>query len=206
MRQIQTLPEPRELGFRWKPFEKARKALEHVEGKRKEVRRREAELQARIKSEKAEDVKQLAEAILSGSDDVPKSTTPELKSLAKEMEELHRLSEALAKAAPQAEAELIRTAQENRETWVPEVDDALGQALEEERADLRKAMEIAEAARERRLYLETLASWVRTTPPSFSPPSDVSVRSAFDRLGADIDQAERMLHERVSNERLATQA
>jgi len=52
MRQIHSLPEPKEYGFRWRAFEKARKKLERVEGKRKEVQRREAELKARIESEK----------------------------------------------------------------------------------------------------------------------------------------------------------
>jgi hypothetical protein len=40
MRQITSLPEPKEFGFKWRPFEKARKKLDHVEGKHKEVRRR----------------------------------------------------------------------------------------------------------------------------------------------------------------------
>lgn len=202
MRQIHSLPEPREFGFRWKPFEKARKKRENVERRRREVRRREAELQARIESEKRADVKRLAEAILSGSDDV---APPELEDLAAKMKELHRLSQALAEAEPQAEAELMRTVQENRETWIPEVDAAVVKALEEERQAFRKAMELADAARAKRLHLEVLGSWVRTAPPSFSPPSDVTVRSTFDRLSADIDRAEHLLHERAANERLAAQ-
>jgi hypothetical protein len=203
MKQIHSLPDPREYGFRWKDFEKAQKKLEHVEGKRKEVRRREAELKARIKSEEQDDVRRLAESILSGKDDAPGPATPELKRLAAEMKELHRLSEALAKAEPQAEAGLIRTVQENRETWIPQVDDALMKAFGEERAALQKALELAEAPHAKRQRLQTFATWVRTTPPSFSPPADVSVRSAFDRLGNDVDQAERLLHERLANENLA---
>src|SRR5918993_3910462 len=92
MRQIHSLPEPKELGFRWRPFEKARKQLERVEGKRKEVQRHEAELKARIESEEQEDVKRLAAAILSDSGE---SAPPELEDLAAKMKELNRLSEAL---------------------------------------------------------------------------------------------------------------
>ena len=204
MKTIHSLPEPREYGFRWRPFEKARQKLANVEGRRKEARTREAELQSRIESEKRGDVKRLAEAILNGSDDV---APPELEDLAGELREQRRLREALEQAEPQAEAELIRTVQEHRDQWIPEVDAAVAKALEQEREAFRKAMELADSARGRRQRLETLASWVRTTPPSFSPPADVSVRSAFDRLSAEIDQAERLLHERAANERiLAEQA
>ena len=202
MRQIHSLPEPKEYGFRWRPFEKARKKLERVEGKRKEVQRREAELQAHIESEKQDDVKRLAAAILDGSDE---STPPELEDLAAKMKELHRLSEALKAAEPLAEDELMRTVQEHRGQWIPEVDAAVVRALEEEREAFGRALKLADSARARRQSLEMLASWVRTTPPSFSPPTDVSVRSAFDRLSAEIDQAERLLHERAANERLAAQ-
>ena len=199
MKTIHSLPEPREYGFRWRPFEKARQKLANVEGRRKEARTREAELQSRIESEKRGDVKRLAEAILNGSDDV---APPELEDLAGALREQRRLREALEQAEPQAEAELIRTVQEHRDQWIPEVDAAVAKALEQEREAFRKAMELADSARGRRQRLETLASWVRTTPPSFSPPADVSVRSAFDRLSAEIDQAERLLHERAANERI----
>jgi hypothetical protein len=202
MRQIHSLPEPKEFGFRWRPFEKARKKLDHVERKRREVQKREAELRARIKSEEQEDVKRLAASILSGSRE---SAPPELEGLSAQMKELHRLSEALKAAEPQAEAELIRTVREHRDEWMPQVDAATAKALGEEREAFSKALQMADSARSRRCRLEKLAAWVRTTPPSFSPPADVTVRSAFDRLRADIDQAERLLHERAANERFAAQ-
>ena len=202
MRQIHSLPEPKELGFRWRPFEKARKKLDHVERKRREVQKREAELEARIKSEEQEDVKRLAASILSGSGT---TAPPQLEDLAAQMKELHRLSEALKEAEPQAESELMRTVQEHRGEWIPEVDNAIVRALEEEREAFSKALQMAEPARAKRQSLEQLATWVRTTPPSFSPPADVSVRSAFDRLRSETDQAERLLHERAANERLAAQ-
>jgi hypothetical protein len=203
MKGIHSLPEPSEFGFGWRPFEQARQKLANVESRRKEARAREAELQSRIESEKRGDVKRLAEAILNGSDDV---APPELEDLAGELREQRRLREALEQAEPQAEAELIRTVQEHRDQWIGEVDAAVVKALEEEREAFRKAMELADSARSRRQRLETLASWVRTTPSSFSPPADVSVRSAFDRLSAEIDQAERLLHERQRNEQLAREA
>ena len=199
MRQIHSLPEPKEFGFRWRPFEKARKKLDHVERKRREVQKREAELRARIKSEEQEDVKRLAASILSGSRE---SAPPELEGLSAQMKELHRLSEALKAAEPQAESELIRTVQEHREEWIPQVDNAVVRALEEGRDAFEKALQMADSARAKRQHLEQLATWVRTTPPSFSPPADVTVRSAFDRLRAEIDQAERLLHERAANERI----
>jgi hypothetical protein len=203
VRQIHSLPEPKELGFRWRPFEKARKKLERVEGKRREVQKREAELKARIKSEEQEDVKRLAVAILDGSGE---SAPPQLEDLAAKMKELQRLSEALKAAEPQAESELIRTVQEHRSQWIPEVDAAVVRALEEEREAFSKALQMADSARTKRLHLEQLATWVRTTPSNFSPPANVSVRSAFDRLRAEIDQADHLLHERTANERIAAQA
>jgi hypothetical protein len=44
VKSIYSLPEPREFGFKWRPFEKARKKLAHVEDKRREVQRKEAEV------------------------------------------------------------------------------------------------------------------------------------------------------------------
>jgi hypothetical protein len=39
------LPDPRELGgFRWKPYERARKKLDDIEGRRRDAQRRAAEL------------------------------------------------------------------------------------------------------------------------------------------------------------------
>jgi hypothetical protein len=207
MRQIYSLPQPEQFGFRWRPFEKARKKLDRVQEKRKEVQRREAALKARMKAEKQDDVKRLATAILDGS--AADESTPgslELEDMAAEMRELQRLSEALKQAEVQAEADLLRTVQAHREQWIPEVDDAVVRALGEEREAFRKAMELADAARSRRQRLETLQAWVRTTPSSFSPPADVSVRSAFDRLASDTNQAERLLHERAANEQLARES
>src|SRR4051812_32175986 len=103
MKQIHSLPDPREYGFRWKEFEKAQKKLEYVEGERKEARRRQAELKARTKGGEQDDVQQFAKAILRGKDAAPAPATPELKRLASEMKELHRLSQALAKAEVEAE-------------------------------------------------------------------------------------------------------
>ena len=202
-RQIHSLPEVRQLGFNWRPFEKAREKLDDVERRRAEVRRREAELEERIKTEQRADIKRLAANILRGDGDVP---PPELEDLAREMREAHRLSQALAEAEPQAESELIRVVHENREKWIGEVDDAVMEALSAEREAFQEAMTIADAARAKRLQLEALSAWVRTTPPSFSPPADVSVRSAFDRLGAETDQAERLHEQRAANEQSQAQA
>jgi len=47
-----------------------------------------------------------------------------------------------------------------------------------------------------------LASWVRTTPPVYSPPSDATVPAAFSSLASDADRAERQLLERQEQERL----
>ena len=155
MKQIHSLPEPKELGFKWRPFEKARKKLDRIEDKRREVQRKEAELKERIRDEQQEDVRRLAAAILEGSDESPE---PELEELARKMKELNRLSEALKTAEPQAESELIRTVQEHRGEWIPEVDNAVVRALEEEREAFDKALQLAESARSRRQRLEQLAA------------------------------------------------
>ena len=153
-RQIHWLPEVRQLGFKWRPFEKARKKLADVERRRAEVRRREAELETRIKTEQRADIQRLAANILRGDDDV---APPELEALAVEMKETHRLSQALAEAEPQAEAELIRVVHENRGSWIQQVDDAVMKAISEEREAFHEAMQLADAARARRQRLETLA-------------------------------------------------
>jgi hypothetical protein len=202
VKTIHSLPEPREFGFKWRPFEKARKKLAHVGDKRREVQRKEAELKARIEGEKQEDVKRLATSILEGKDESP---APELEDLARKMKELNRLSQALQTAEPQAEAEVMDTVRQHQGQWISEVDAEVVRSLEEERKAYEKAMQIADSARLKRLHLQTLSDWLRRTPPSFGPPADVTVRSTFDRLKADIDQAERMHHERAANERLAAQ-
>jgi hypothetical protein len=203
MRQIHSLPEPNSLGFRWRAFEKARQKLANVESRRKEARRREAELQSRIESEKRGDVKRLAEAILNGSDDV---APPELEDLAGELREQRRLREALEQAEPQAEAELIRTVQEHRGQWIPEVDKAVAKALEEEREAYQRAQEIAQEARARRLYLEALADWTRRVPQTFNVPADVAIASTVQGWEEDASRCELRMHERHQNEQLAREA
>jgi len=202
VKTIHSLPEPREFGLKWRPFEKARKKLAHVEDKRREVQRKEAEVKARIEGEKQVDVKRLAASILEGKDESP---APELEDLARKMRELNRLSQALQAAEPVAEAEVMDTVRQHQGQWISEVDAEVVRSFEEERRAYEKAMQIADAARLKRLHLQSLSHWLRTTPPSLSPPADVAVRSSFDRLKADADQAERMHHERAANERLAAQ-
>ena len=82
-----------------------------------------------------------------------------------------------------------------------DLDAALEEAIEAEREAYARAQKMTSQARSKRQHLEELAKWVRTTPPVFSPPADVSVPSAFGQLSQDADRAERQMLERIEYER-----
>ncbi|MDP8949056.1 MAG: hypothetical protein M3N00_02275 [Actinomycetota bacterium] len=193
MKTFHSLPNPGELGFKWPVFDKALARVRRVEQRRAEAEQTATELQQRLASENEADVKRLADAIASGKDDPP---PPHLEDLAEALREQQRLQRALEEAGPRAEGELAHAVQLHREEWGGEVDKALEQAIEAERKAYEKAMEPILKARTRRQYLETLAAWVRTTPPVFSPPSDATVAATFSNLAADAERAERQLAER----------
>src|SRR5215210_2062342 len=68
-RVFYSLPSPREVGLKWKPYEQARQNVERIEGRYHEAGRTTRELEERIRAEQSADVRGLAQAILSGEDD-----------------------------------------------------------------------------------------------------------------------------------------
>ena len=204
-RQFHNLPSPEQEGLKWKPYEQARQKIERIEERSREASMKARALEQRIREEERADVRKLAESILSGNAD-PAAPVSELEGLGAELREQRRLRDALEQAMPEAEEQLRQTAWEHKEEWTSQADEALAKGIEAERVAYQRARKIAEEARERRLYLEALAEWTRRVPQTFSPPADVSVRSAFDRLAADTNQAERLLHERQQNERRELEA
>src|SRR5215218_2981609 len=167
MKTFHSLPNPEEMGFKWPAFEKALGRIHNVEERRREAERTAGELQERIQSEKGQDIKRLADAIASGD---PDPAPPGLEDLTEELREQQRLAKALEEAEPRAEGELQRVVQEHHEPWAEEVDAALEKALGAKRKALEKASREVGKAREKRQHIETLASWVRSTPPVYSPP------------------------------------
>ena len=199
MKTFHSLPNPEERGFKWPAFSKALERLTNVESRRREAERIASELHERINSEKGQDIRRLADAIANGN---PDPAPPGLEDLTEELREQQRLAKALEEAEPRAEGELLKAAQEHREEWGAEVDDALAKAIKAERQAYEKASATLQKARGRRQYVEALSQWVRTTPPVFSPPSDATVPATFGQLREDADRAERQLRERQEQERL----
>ncbi|MDQ3315986.1 MAG: hypothetical protein M3522_01485 [Actinomycetota bacterium] len=200
MKQFHSLPDPKEEGFSWPAFDAALERVHNVERRRHEAERTVEELQERISGENQQDIQRLAAAIAAGAQD---PAPPELEDLASELREQRRLGKALEEAEPRAEGELSRVVAEHREEWEAEVEGALEKAIAAERRALEKAMQPVQKARARRQYLESLAGWIRTTPPVFSPPSDATVPVAFSQLSQDADRAERQAQERHEAERQA---
>jgi hypothetical protein len=201
-KMFHSLPNPEELGFSWPAFDKALERIRNVEARRQEADATVQQLQEGIASENQQDIARLAQAIASRE---PDPAPPGLEDLADELREQRRLGKALEEAEPRAEGALARVVAEHREEWGEEVDAALEKAIAAERKAYEKAMQTTLKARERRQYLETLASWVRTTPPVWSPPGDVAVQGAFGQLSQDADRAERQMHERAENGRLTVE-
>src|SRR5215216_1732474 len=199
MKTFHSLPNPEEMGFKWPAFEKALERVHNVEARRREAERTAATLQERIASENQQDIRRLADAIASGN---PDPAPPGLEDLTDELREQQRLARALEEAEPRAEGELLKAAQEHREEWGAEVDDALAKAIKAERQAYEKASATLQKARERRQHIEALSQWVRTTPLVYSPSSDATVPATFGQLREDADRAERQLRERQEQERL----
>lgn len=201
MPQFFSLPDPERVGLKWKAYEQAREKIARIEERRQEAGTTARDLEQRIKAEQRADVRKLAQSILSGNAD-PAAPIEELEGLGGELREQRRLREALDQALPEAEEELRQAAYEHRDEWSAQADEALQQALEEEREAYRRAQEIAQKARAKRLYLEALSDWTRKVPPSFGTPADVTIASTGERWEEDAQRCERQMHERRQNERL----
>jgi chromosome segregation ATPase len=156
MRQFHNpLPDPEQAGLKWKPYEEAREKITRIEERSREAGMKAKALEQRIREEERADVRKLAQSILAGDAD-PAAPVEELDSLGTELREVRRERQALDEALPEAEEELRRTAWEHQEEWTSQADEALAKAIEEERSAYARAQEIAQKARERRLYFEAL--------------------------------------------------
>ena len=200
-RGFYSLPDPREVGLRWKAYEQAREKIRRIEQRRREAAEAEANLNKRIREEQNEDVRQLAQSILAGEDD-PAAPTQELEGLAEKLREQRRQAEALKQALPQAEEELRQVVYENQPRWKAEADSALEKAIAEERKAYDKALKLIEGPRARRIYAEALSQWVRSVQSTFSASSDVAALAAMQNLGSGAYVAEQKMQERAYHEQL----
>jgi hypothetical protein len=203
-RGFYSLPNPREVGLKWKAFERAQEKIARVEERLRDVKRRRAEAEEQIKRLGDAEVSELARAILEGADD-PVARHDEHEKLVAELRELRRQEQALTQALPQTEEELRQVVYENQHRWKAEADSALEKAIQEERKAYDKALQLIEEPRRRRIYAETLAGWVRYPSPTFGEPSDVAARSAMQNLGSGAYSAEQKMQERRHNEQLQEQ-
>jgi hypothetical protein len=198
------LPDPREVGLKWKAYERAQEKISRVEGRLRQAQRQRAQAEEKIRQEKDADVRTLAESILRGEDD-PAAPTQELEGLAEKLRELRRQEQALSQALPQAEEEFRQTVFEHQRRWMEEADAALEKAIADERKAYDRALQLIQEPRRKRIYAETLSGWVRSVSPTFGEPSDVAALSAIQNLGQGPYLAEQKLEERRYNEQLQAQ-
>lgn len=203
-RAFYSLPDPREVGLKWKAYERAQEKISRVEGRLRQAQRQRAQAEEKIRQEKDADVRTLAESILRGEDD-PAAPTQELEGLAEKLRELRRQEQALSQALPQAEEEFRQTVFEHQRRWMEEADAALEKAIADERKAYDRALQLIQEPRRKRIYAETLSGWVRSVSPTFGEPSDVAALSAIQNLGQGPYLAEQKLEERRYNEQLQAQ-
>jgi DNA repair ATPase RecN len=201
-RAFYSLPEPREVGLKWKPYQQAREKVSRIERRLRETQNERARLEQEIRELGDAEIRELSQAILRGEDD-PTARHDEHAKLVERLRDLKREETAIAQALPVAEGELRQTVFENQHKCKEEADGALEKAIAEEHKAYAKAIELLEGPRARRMYLEALSGWVRYPTPSFGTPSDVVARSAIQRLEGDAVLAEEKMGERAHNERLA---
>src|SRR5215218_6010167 len=204
MRAFYTLPEPKEAGLKWREYERARAKVERIEQRLRETQRERARLEQEIRDLGEDEVRELARAILEGTDD-PTARSGEHEKLVERLRDLKREEAAIAQALPRAEEELRQTIFEHQGRWKEEADTALEKAIQEERKAYEKALKLIQEPRRRRIYAENLAAWVRYPQPTFGVPSDVAALSAIQNLQSGAYVAEEKLEERRAGERLEAQ-
>ena len=200
-RAFYSLPDSREVGLKWKPYQQAREKVSRIEKRLRETQNERARLEQEIRELGDHEVRELSQAILRGEDD-PTARHDEHAQLVERLRTLKREEAAISQALPVAEEELRQTVFEYQHKWKEEADTALEKAIEEEHKAYAKAVELIEGPRTRRMHLEALSAWVRYPTPSFGAPSDVVARSAIQRLEGDAVLAEEKMRERTQAERL----
>src|SRR5215218_8880926 len=188
-RAFYSLPDPREVGLKWKQFEKARQNVERIERRLRKTQNERARLEQEIRDLGDAEVRELSQAILAGEDD-PAARHDEHQRLVERLRTLKREEAAVSQALPQAEEELRQVVYEHQHRWKDEADAALEKAIQEEHKAYEKALKLIQEPRRRRIYAEALAGWTRNVGPAFGEPADV---------------AEQKLQERRAGERLEAQ-
>ncbi len=200
-RAFYSVPDPREAGLKWREYEKGREKVARIEERLHEAQRDRARIEEEIKRLDDAEVADLKAAILRGEDD-PAAKHGEHEKMVARLRDLRRRAEALSQALPAAEEELRLTVYEHQHRWKEQADGALEKAIQEERKAYEKAQEIIVGPRERRLFLEALAGWVRYPSPTFGVNVDTAVPVAMQNLASGVYAAEQRLEERRYNERL----
>ena len=200
-RVFYSLPDPREVGLKWKPYEQARSKVERIEKRLRETQKERARLEGEIRDLGDTEVRELSQAILRGEGD-PTARSGEHAKLVERLRTLKREEAAISQALPQAEEELRQVVYEHQHRWKDEADTALEKAIAEERAAYDKALELIQEPRRKRIYAENLSGWVRYPQPTFSEPSDVAALSAIQNLGSGPENAEQRMQERRAAEQL----
>src|SRR5215204_5159845 len=130
-RAFYSLPDPREVGLKWKPYEQAHSKVERIEKRLRETQNERARLEQEIRELGDHEVHELSQAILRGEDD-PLTGRGEHQRLIERLRTLKREEAAVSQALPQAEEELRQTVFESQHKWKEEVDGALDGAIQEE--------------------------------------------------------------------------
>jgi len=203
-RAFYSLPEPREVGLKWKPYQQAREKVSRIERRLRETQSERARLDQEIRELGNAEIRALSQAILRGEDD-PTARSGEHAKLVERLRGLKREEAAISQALPVAEEELRQTVFEYQHKWKEEADTALEKAIAEERAAYDKALTLIQEPRRKRIYAENLSGWVRYPQPTFSEPSDVAALSAIQNLGSGLHDAEQRMQERRATEQLASQ-
>src|SRR5215211_2078205 len=123
-RAFYSLPDPREVGLKWKQFEKARQNVERIEGRLRKTQNERARLEQEIRDLGDAEVRELSQAILAGTDD-PSAKHGEHEKLVERVRSLKREEQAISQALPVAEEELRQTVFEYQHKWKDEADTAL---------------------------------------------------------------------------------
>jgi hypothetical protein len=200
-RAFYSLPEPREVGLKWKPYQQAREKVSRIERRLRETQKERARLEGEIRDLGDTEVRELSQAILRGEDD-PLAKHDQHQRLVGRLRALKREEAAISQALPVAEEELRQTVYEYQHKWKEEADTALEKAIAEERAAYDKALALIQEPRRKRIYAENLSGWVRYPQPTFSEPSDVAALSAIQNLGSGLHNAEQRMQERRAAEQL----
>src|SRR5215211_8196046 len=154
-RAFYSLPDSREVGLKWKPYQQAREKVSRIETRLRETQKERARLEGEIRDLGDAEVRELSQAILRGEDD-PTARHDEHERLVERLRDLKREEAAIAQALPRAEEELRQTIFEHQGRWKEEADAALEKAIQEERKAYEKALQLIQEPRRRWNHAEAI--------------------------------------------------